>query len=95
MSAAESAAGLVRPAAPPDAQAIAAVHVATWRDAYAGLMTDAVLAGNHPARGFYEAQGWRADGTEKPWTYDGTGPPLTEVRYVRNLGSPDRNRGRG
>ena len=178
MSAAESA-GLVRPAARQDAQAIAVVHVATWRDAYAGLMPDEVLAGldagqraerwrerlaapadgsfalvfeadgqvrgfvsggpsregdtggevyaiyvhpasqgqgagrrllaaaagrlarggfaeaslwvlagNHSARGFYEAQGWRADGTEQPWRYDDSGPPLTEVRYIRSLGEP-------
>jgi ribosomal protein S18 acetylase RimI-like enzyme len=45
-----------------------------------------VLAGNHPARGFYESQGWRADGTEKPWTLAG-GDSVPEVRYVKNLGS--------
>jgi ribosomal protein S18 acetylase RimI-like enzyme len=172
-----SARGLVRPAVPQDATAIAAVHVATWRDAYAGLLADEflaglvveewaerwrgrlaetvapiftlvsetggrvqgfvsggpdrhgypggevfaiyvdpgcqgsgagrglmsaavrslaeagfaeaglwVLAGNRSARGFYEAQGWRADGTEKAWTYDrGTGRSVAEVRYVRSL----------
>ena|SRR5215831_4456750 len=170
--------GLVRPAAGQDAEAIAAVQVATWRDAYAGLMPDEILdgldvsqqaetwrgrlaappdgvfvlvferdgevrgfvsggperggtggevfaiyvdppcqglgagrrlleaAGRHLAgagfaeaslwvlstndatRGFYEAQGWRSDGTEKPWSYQGIGEGLTEVRYVANLGSP-------
>jgi len=169
--------GAVRSAALRDAPAIAAVHVATWRDAYAGLLPDDflaglvvgewaerwrdrlaapvpgiftlvfesggrvrgfvsggpdrhggaggevfaiyvdpdcqglgagrrlmsaavrslaeagfaeahlwVLAGNQPARGFYEAQGWRPDGTEKPWTYDrDTGRSVSEVRYVRDL----------
>jgi ribosomal protein S18 acetylase RimI-like enzyme len=37
--------GLIRPARPADAQPIAAVHVATWRHAYAGLLPDGVLAG--------------------------------------------------
>jgi len=44
-----------------------------------------VLADNQPARGFYEAQGWHADGTEKPWTPDGGTESLIEVRYVRVL----------
>ena len=171
------AGGAVRPAVLPDAPAIAAVHVATWRDAYAGLLPDDflaglvveewaerwrgrfsatvpgiftlvfesdervrgfvsggpdrhgypggevfaiyvdpqcqglgagrqllsagvrclaeagfseaslwVLAGNRPARGFYEAHGWRADGTEKAWTYDrDAGRSVQEVRYVRDL----------
>jgi ribosomal protein S18 acetylase RimI-like enzyme len=168
--------GLVRPATPPDARAIASVHVATWRDAYAGLLPDDllagldagqwaerwrerlaepaagvfalvfdldgqvrgfvsggpdrdgrpggevfaiyvdpdcqrrgagrrllgaavrrlaeagftgaslwVLAGNHPSRGFYESQGWHADGTEKPWVLDDTGRSVAVVRYVRGL----------
>jgi ribosomal protein S18 acetylase RimI-like enzyme len=37
--------GLIRAARPADARAIATVHVATWRDAYAGLLPDEVLAG--------------------------------------------------
>jgi len=171
--------GLVRPAVLQDAAAIAAVHVTTWRDAYAGLLPDDVLGGldineraqtwhgrllalpdgvfvfvfvfeadgevrgfvsggpdregrargevfaiyvdpgsqgrgagrrllqaaakrlagagftqaslwvfadNHPARGFYESQGWRPDGTEQPWTYPGIGESLTDVRYVVDLG---------
>jgi len=179
--------GAVRPAVPQDAPAIAVVHVATWRDAYAGLLPDDflaglvvedwaqrwrgrlaatvagmftfvfesggrvrgfvsggpdrhglaggevfaiyvdpdcqglgaggrllsaavrtlaedgfadarlwVLAGNQPARGFYEAQGWRPDGTEKPWTYDrDAGRSVPEVRYVRDLGAPARAGGHG
>jgi len=167
--------GVVRAACPDDAQPIAAVHVATWRDAYAGLLPDELLAGldssewaerwrgrlaapaggvftlvfgadgrvrgfasggpsrdefnggevhaiyvdpgcqgrgagrrllaaatrlladagfagaslwvlsgNHPARGFYESQGWHRDGTEHQWTpSDGVSVP--EVRYVRSL----------
>ena len=41
----EEPGGRVRPAQPDDAQPIAAVHVATWRDAYAGLLPDEMLAG--------------------------------------------------
>jgi ribosomal protein S18 acetylase RimI-like enzyme len=177
-SADPSADGVVRPAVLADAPAIAAVHVATWRDAYAGLLPDDflaglvveewaerwrgrlcapadgiftlvlesggqvrgfvsggpdrhgaaggevfaiyvdprcqglgagrrllagavrslaeagfaearlwVLAGNEPARAFYEAQGWRPEGVEKPWTYDrDAGRSVPEVRYVRSLG---------
>jgi itaconate CoA-transferase len=172
---AEFAPGGLRAACPGDAQGIAAVHVATWQDAYAGLLPDdflagldvrewaerwrgrlgataegmftlvfeadgqvrgfvsggpsrdespggevyaiyldpgwqgrgagrsllaaatrlladagyagaslCVLAGNRPARGFYESQGWHCDGTEMPWTLpDGSSVP--EVRYVRTL----------
>jgi len=171
--------GVVRPAAVADAGAIAAVHVATWQDAYAGLMPDEILDGldvsqraqtwrgilasppdgvfvlvferdgevrgfvaggphregrasgevfaiyvdppcqglgagrrlldaacrylasagfaeaslwvlatNRAARGFYESQGWRPDGTEQSWTHHGIGEGLTEVRYVTNLRPP-------
>ena len=169
-----TAPGLIRAARPADARPIATVHVATWRDAYAGLLPDDVLAGleadewaqrwsrnlaaaaegrfvmvfeldgrvrgfvsggasrdqfpggevyaiyvdpvcqgrhagsrllaaarhlagahftnaslwvladNHPARRFYESQGWRSDGTEQPWTPLG-GVAVTEVRYVTKL----------
>jgi ribosomal protein S18 acetylase RimI-like enzyme len=41
-----------------------------------------VLAGNQPARGFYESQGWRFDGTEKPWPLSGHAS-VPEVRYIR------------
>jgi hypothetical protein len=43
--ASDSPGGLVRPAVLQDAPAIAAVHVATWRDAYAGLLPDDFLDG--------------------------------------------------
>jgi GNAT superfamily N-acetyltransferase len=46
-----------------------------------------VFADNHPARGFYESQGWRPYGTEQQWTYPGTSEHLTDIRYVRNLTS--------
>ena len=36
---------LVRPARPDDAADIAAVHVAAWQGAYAGILPDAYLAG--------------------------------------------------
>jgi ribosomal protein S18 acetylase RimI-like enzyme len=176
VNAADPPGGLVRPAVPGDAAAIAAMHVATWRDAYAGLMPGEILDGldvgqraqtwrgilaappdgvfvlvlerhgevqgfvsggphreggvggevfaiyvdplgqglgggrlllraacrhlagagfaeaslwvlatNRAARGFYESQGWRPDGTEQPWTYHGAGENLTEVRYVADL----------
>ena len=40
----------VRRARPTDAAAIAAVHVAGWRSAYAGLLPDGYLAGLNPMR---------------------------------------------
>ena len=46
-----------------------------------------VLASNHRTRAFYEADGWIADGSEK--TDDLGGGEVAEVRYVRDLGSPD------
>jgi ribosomal protein S18 acetylase RimI-like enzyme len=45
MNRGEHADGSLRAAIPDDAQGIAAVHVATWRDAYAGLLPDEMLAG--------------------------------------------------
>ena len=43
-----------------------------------------VLSGNHPARGFYESQGWHRDGTEHQWTPSG-GVSVPELRYTRRL----------
>lgn len=40
----------IRRARPADAAAIGAVHVATWRTAYAGVLPDAYLAGLSPLR---------------------------------------------
>lgn len=40
----------IRRARPADAEAIGAVHVATWRTAYAGLLPDAYLADLSPLR---------------------------------------------
>ncbi len=42
-----------------------------------------VLDRNERARGFYEAEGWRADGTVKH--DESRGFPVVEVRYRRNL----------
>ncbi len=42
-----------------------------------------VLKENHRARHFYEASGFRPDGTEEPFEVDGVEVP--EVRYVREL----------
>lgn len=41
---------LVRPARPSDGAAIAAVHVAAWRSAYAGLLPDRTLTHLSPSR---------------------------------------------
>ena len=43
-----------------------------------------VLSRNHPARGFYESQGWHHDGTVHHWT-PAEGVSVPEVRYVRSL----------
>jgi L-amino acid N-acyltransferase YncA len=42
-----------------------------------------VLAGNDPARRFYESRGWRPDGAVKRENFGGR--TETEVRYCRNL----------
>ncbi len=42
-----------------------------------------VLTENADARGFYESRGWRWDGTEHEWAYEG-GSSM-EVRYVTDL----------
>lgn len=47
----------VRPAAQSDAEAIAGVHVASWRDAYLGLMPQDFLDGLDERR---RAEGWRS-----------------------------------
>ena len=47
----------VRAATPDDVDAIARVHVETWRSAYRGLVPDEYLAGLSPAR---RADQWRA-----------------------------------
>ncbi|MEU1191185.1 GNAT family N-acetyltransferase [Streptomyces sp. NPDC005859] len=41
-----------------------------------------VLAGNAPARRFYESAGFHADGAEEPFEVEGVAVP--EVRYVRH-----------
>ncbi len=46
----------IRPAVASDAEAIAGVHVASWRDAYAGLMPQEFLDGLDATR---RADGWR------------------------------------
>jgi len=47
---------LIRKAAPEDAEAIARVHVATWRSTYPGLIPDSILVGLSVER---HAQMWR------------------------------------
>ena len=48
----------LRPARPDDAAGIAAVHVAAWRSAYAGILPDAYLAGMSRTRqaAYYQAR---------------------------------------
>lgn len=48
---------ILRPAIPHDAADIAAVHVACWREAYPGLVPDAVLEALDPSR---RTDMWRA-----------------------------------
>jgi ribosomal protein S18 acetylase RimI-like enzyme len=61
--------------------AAAARHLAEAQFTDASLW---VLAGNRPARRFYESQGWHGDGTEQPWLQPG-GTSVMEVRYVAKL----------
>ncbi len=52
-----------------------------------GLATLWVLRENAPGRRFYEAMGWRADGSTQRFELPGFGGvSLPEVRYVRDLG---------
>ena len=53
----------IRPEAPDDAEAIAAVHVRAWQAGYAGIMPDEVLARLNPAAW---AQRRREVGTAEP-----------------------------
>lgn len=57
----------VRPALPTDADAIAAAHVAAWREAYGDLLPEAVLAGLTVAA---RAAQWRQTLTRTPATHD-------------------------
>lgn len=88
----------VRPAEVGDADGIAAVHVASWQWAYAGLMPAEVLdqhgcssarlrvlTSNARARAFYEGQGWTVDGETKRDTMR-EGNEVHETRYGRRLG---------
>jgi ribosomal protein S18 acetylase RimI-like enzyme len=63
VSAAEASGGSVRPATAADAQAIAAVHVATWRQAYAGLLPGDLLADLDVGE---RAERWRGRLAEPP-----------------------------
>ena len=98
----------VRPATIADAPALARVHVAAWRAAYAGVMSDAYLAGLDEAR---FARGWESalgDGTTFVGISDGgridgfatagaardDDAPCTGQLWVLNL-HPDRHLGPG
>ena len=69
-----------------DAEAIAGVHVASWRAAYRGLMSDEVLdlwvlEDHGGARRFYEVVGFVADGRRRD---EASG--LRAIRYRMELG---------
>jgi ribosomal protein S18 acetylase RimI-like enzyme len=57
-------AGRIRPARPADARAIEAVHVAAWRDAYAGLMPGEFLASLDPDEWAARRRGMLTDPAE-------------------------------
>lgn len=67
----------IRPAAPEDASAIAALHVAGWREAYRGLLPTKVLA---RLSLLHRAERWRdlLSGLDRTWpdlaTFVATGP---------------------
>jgi GNAT superfamily N-acetyltransferase len=52
-----------------------------------------VLAGNDPARRFYESRGWSSDGAAKQESFGGI--VQTEVRYVCSLSAPAAESGGG
>ena len=59
---------------------------AHWRERGATELVLWVLEGNSPARGFYEATGWRPDGARQQLEIARTS--LTEIRYRLALAAP-------
>jgi GNAT superfamily N-acetyltransferase len=59
---------------------------AHWRERGATELVLWVLEGNAPARGFYEATGWRPDGARQQLEIARTS--LTEIRYRLALAAP-------
>ena len=57
---------IIRPARPDDANAIARIHVETWRDAYAGILPDRVLVNMSISR---EKGGWSSTLLNREWVY--------------------------
>lgn len=57
---------IIRPARPDDADAIARIHVETWRDAYAGILPDRVLVNMSISR---EKGGWSSTLLNREWVY--------------------------
>jgi hypothetical protein len=62
-----------------DAEAIAKLHVTSWREAYRGIVPDGVLRANGPARAFYEAMGGRFIRDD---VYNWDGNALDECIYL-------------
>jgi len=58
--------------------------LAHWRERGAAQLVLWVLEGNAPARAFYEAMGWRPDGTRQQLEIAGTS--LAEIRYRLETG---------
>ncbi|QTX03952.1 hypothetical protein [Agromyces archimandritae] len=74
-----------RQARPEDAAGVAAVHVASWRAAYRGIVSREILDGldgNTRAIRFYERHGWIADGGVKTGE-GGSADGLRELRHRR------------
>ena len=95
MTAADPSGRLVRPAVPQDARAIAAVHVATWRDAYAGLLPGDVLDGLDAGE---RAETWRGRLAALPDDTSGVFVFVVELdAEVRGFvsGGPSRDGGAG
>ena len=65
---------MIRVATPADAAAIARVHVATWRVAYAGLVPDAFLAGLSVPANASRWESLLADPRRRVWVAGGAEP---------------------
>lgn len=68
---------LIRSPRPDDAEVLADLHLATWRETYADHFP---LEANPRARAFYVKNGFAPDGARQPSGFDGA---PDEIRMVR------------
>ena len=82
---------MIREATPADAAAVARVHVATWRAAYAGIVPAPALDALSVAAGASRWEGLIADDTTRTWVAveDGEVVGLVAAGPARDADTPD------